>query len=1285
MSATTGTNTHTTGANGQGNGQQAEATTGARTNTTDAQQQGAQGNTRGQQQDPLNPDQIARIQEMIGTSMNTGIREGLGRIEDSLANILRPILGYDPIPFMPSMGGGFGTPPPPPPPLRRNHHQAQAGASNMAGPSYTDSVLQSTPDFSFGMGNPNMDPNPNTAGSRRQVPFTYPNNIPLGGYGQQRGQGEHTTYPFVPEQTGHTSRHTNARTGGNGGPPPPLYEALNAQQGGYGDPFNRYQEGPRVVDPDVLADTLRTHFGMNVRPMARPTYRKPYPDYVTNGHPLPRGCRIPDFHPFSGEDGASTIEHISRFTAQLGELSLNPYYKMQLFSLSLTRSAFSWFANLEPGIFHTWEEMEAAFHSRFYNPIPAVSLADLLEARQGPGEPASKFIERIRHLKSRCPTTIEETALTDLVVKNLLPKLRDRLTALDITDLSQLAIKASRVEALFRDREAEQPKRSRYHHVASVEVDDEIEMAERDSNTAEQMVAELRKGGPYVCPKLNKIQSKGKESNANNNGEPSFDASKANEIFDALLKDGQITIPSGQKVATPAEIKGRPYCKWHNTFTHTTSQCYHFKKEIIKAIKSGRLKYQNMGIDNEPFPQLMVATISAVPSGQQSTDRANDPNRPVHRDDRPRQSYNTHHPSGRDDQRRRPNRRAMARPRPKPAPIRQQPYPRRLPGRIAEGWAHPDGTYEVEIRDGAVVMERATRKPLARQIHENRWAINTPPPPPAQDSRFPGMTRTQIRRAKRRYAASNRGQDETSIGRNTPLQRTDDPNFRPYAASTSHPPNQANHVEQKRSRVTPGGDFPKHTPGGDFTELTPGGRAIPTGDDVKITSTKDVPLPSLGKGNTYVCIHCKGLNVVDITKEAMATSAITFGNFTPGEVHTMTQPSMTKVEDIPPQHALKDVRPENQEGKHEDDVGSGDKDASDEDLREFRVILGLTPDGKIPPEEDPDPMIEDTNVTVPIRVVNTYTNEWEGNNNGHDEAEWATITTYSNGRGEPIWATMSSYSNEEPVWAMMSNQDETPSMIRTGRDEPQWAVMTINEGTDDEETWASLVGYLHIDTDEPVWATLSSNGHRGDVSTGSNHTIPVERRREVTKTFDPIPAQAPAHLKPLFVKAHVNGKEMDRVFVDNGAVFNIMPLRTLRKLGRSVEDLSEADIQMSSFTGQPTQPLGCIVAQIEVGPQSLSTMFFVIDESPSYNILLGRDWIHSSKCVPSSWHQQLMFWDDDGEVHTMDAAPNPFKDTSDFHEATFYISDIPPISQSVSKINHPWQKCRLTRQGYLFC
>ena len=45
------------------------------------------------------------------------------------------------------------------------------------------------------------------------------------------------------------------------------------------------------------------------------------------------------------------------------------------------------------------------------------------------------------------------------------------------------------------------------------------------------------------------------------------------------------------------------------------------------------------------------------------------------------------------------------------------------------------------------------------------------------------------------------------------------------------------------------------------------------------------------------------------------------------------------------------------------------------------------------------------------------------------------------------------------------------------------------------------------------------------------------------------------HIKPLYIRAHLNGKPLSKVLIDNGSVVNVMPLRMLRDLGRSINDL----------------------------------------------------------------------------------------------------------------------------------
>jgi len=95
------------------------------------------------------------------------------------------------------------------------------------------------------------------------------------------------------------------------------------------------------------------------------SYQKPY-DYRFNAHIFPLGVEVPDFVKFSGNDNKSTREHISQFLAQLGDLADREAFRIWLFSLSLTGSAFAWYSSLPPNSIGTWDEMEAKFDDHFF-------------------------------------------------------------------------------------------------------------------------------------------------------------------------------------------------------------------------------------------------------------------------------------------------------------------------------------------------------------------------------------------------------------------------------------------------------------------------------------------------------------------------------------------------------------------------------------------------------------------------------------------------------------------------------------------------------------------------------------------------------------------------------------------------------------------------------------------------------------------------------------------------------------------------------------------------------
>jgi hypothetical protein len=107
----------------------------------------------------------------------------------------------------------------------------------------------------------------------------------------------------------------------------------------------------------------------------------------------------------------------------------------------------------------------------------------------------------------------------------------------------------------------------------------DIEDAEDSGEEQEVAVAEWTQGANPVSCKWVKQQGSTKDFN--------FDESKVEQIFDLLLREKQLKLPGGHKFPTAQELQGRPYCKWHHLFTHTTNNCKELRREIQSAIEQG--------------------------------------------------------------------------------------------------------------------------------------------------------------------------------------------------------------------------------------------------------------------------------------------------------------------------------------------------------------------------------------------------------------------------------------------------------------------------------------------------------------------------------------------------------------------------------------------------------------------------------------------------------------------------------------------------------------------------
>ncbi|GKV21983.1 hypothetical protein SLEP1_g31893 [Rubroshorea leprosula] len=176
-------------------------------------------------------------------------------------------------------------------------------------------------------------------------------------------------------------------------------------------------------------------------------------------------------------------------------------------------------------------------------------------------------------------------------------------------------------------------------------------------------------------------------------------------------------------------------------------------------------------------------------------------------------------------------------------------------------------------------------------------------------------------------------------------------------------------------------------------------------------------------------------------------------------------------------------------------------------------------------------------------------------------------------------------------------------------------------------------------------------------------TLPLLRmmkRRADKIVFEKPEEKMARHIRPLYINAHIDGIPISHVLVDNGAAVNVLPTCMLYKIGKSLDHLVHTEVTISDFTRGVNRSRGVLLVELTVGNRTLMSAFFVVDTVATYNALLGRDWIHSSWCVPSSLHQKLIFWNG-GKAEVVSADDKSFSANTHLVEARYYEEDIGTI------------------------
>ena len=166
----------------------------------------------------------------------------------------------------------------------------------------------------------------------------------------------------------------------------------------------------------------------------------------------------------------------------------------------------------------------------------------------------------------------------------------------------------------------------------------------------------------------------------------------------------------------------------------------------------------------------------------------------------------------------------------------------------------------------------------------------------------------------------------------------------------------------------------------------------------------------------------------------------------------------------------------------------------------------------------------------------------------------------------------------------------------------------------------------------------------------------------ITFSDDELPKEGTGHNQGLHITVKCELSYVTRVLIDGGSGANICPLSTLQKLNVSAERVRPNNVCVRAFDGSKTDVIGEIELVLTLGLFDFAVNFQVLDINASYNLLLGRPWVHRDGAVPSTLYQMIKFEHDrqevivhgEGDLSIYKDSSSPFIKANNENEALVY-------------------------------
>ena len=142
---------------------------------------------------------------------------------------------------------------------------------------------------------------------------------------------------------------------------------------------------------------------------------------------------------------------------------------------------------------------------------------------------------------------------------------------------------------------------------------------------------------------------------------------------------------------------------------------------------------------------------------------------------------------------------------------------------------------------------------------------------------------------------------------------------------------------------------------------------------------------------------------------------------------------------------------------------------------------------------------------------------------------------------------------------------------------------------------------------------------------GLIHFLTADRDTCIVFSDDDLPPKGLYHVRPLFIDVACSGRRVSSVLLDNSSALNVCPLVTAITLGFSPSDFGPSTQTVIAYDGTQRTVMGTLTTHVMIGPVRYFVFFQDLRIQSSFNLLLGRPWIHEAAAIPSSLHQKVKF------------------------------------------------------------